>query len=183
MSNLLASPAMVSTQIQALFLEAFEKSPSFMQSVRQDIQAVKDRDPAVKSYTDVILYFKGFKHYKHIVWHIGSGILIDHGTGVVIGETAVVGNNVSMLHKVTLGGTGLRLVQRHPMIGDGVLLGAGATLLGPITIGEGANIGAASMVLTDIPPHCVAVGVPAKVISRRHPKNVDDSPAQTMETN
>ena len=104
---------------------------------------------------------------------IGFGLMIDHGTGVVIGETAVVGDNVSMLHKVTLGGTGaaanslelclncylgmikrmclsgVKGVARHPIVGNNVLLGAGATLLGPIRIGEGANIGACSMVLED----------------------------------
>ena len=82
---------------------------------------------------------------------LGSALLLDHGTGVVIGETAVVGHNVSMLHKVTLGGTGLSCNQRHPRIGDCVLLGAGSTLLGPITVGDGAHIGASSMVLEDVP--------------------------------
>lgn len=106
---------------------------------------------------------------------LGRGILIDHGTGVVIGETATVGDNVSMLHKVTLGGTGTRNVIRHPQIGNGVLLGAGATLLGPIRVGDGAHIGACSMVLEDIPAYSVAVGVPARVISRKlFPKNPDN---------
>lgn len=99
---------------------------------------------------------------------LGTGILIDHGTGVVIGETARVGDNVSMLHKVTLGGTGIKDVVRHPQVGNGVLLGAGATLLGPIKVGDGAHIGACSMVLEDIPSYAVAVGVPAKIISRKH---------------
>lgn len=116
---------------------------------------------------------------------LGSGVFIDHGTGVVIGETAVVGDNVSMLHKVTLGGTGVtRGTIRHPNIGNGVLLGAGATLLGNIKVGDGAHIGACSMVLDDVPAHSVAVGVPAKIISRRSAvRSLVDSPAITMQTN
>ncbi len=94
---------------------------------------------------------------------IGQGILMDHATGIVIGETAVVGNNVSILHEVTLGGTGKEDGDRHPKVGDGVLLGAGAKLLGNITIGEGAKVGAGSVVLEDVPPHMTAAGVPAKI--------------------
>lgn len=108
--------------------------------------------------------------------------MIDHGTGVVIGETAVVGDNVSMLHKVTLGGTGIRNVIRHPQIGNGVLLGAGATLLGPIKVGDGAHIGACSMVLEDIPAYSVAVGVPARVISRKVIPNKTGSTLRSGET-
>lgn len=108
--------------------------------------------------------------------------MIDHGTGVVIGETAVVGDNVSMLHKVTLGGTGIRNVIRHPQIGNGVLLGAGATLLGPIKVGDGAHIGACSMVLEDIPAYSVAVGVPARVISRKVIPNKTGSTSRSGET-
>jgi serine O-acetyltransferase len=114
---------------------------------------------------------------------LGNGILIDHGTGVVIGETARVGDNVSMLHKVTLGGAGIKDVIRHPQVGDGVLLGAGATLLGPIHVGTGAHIGACSMVLEDVPAYSVAVGVPARIISRKIPITSTYSPALTMETN
>lgn len=95
---------------------------------------------------------------------IGHGILIDHATGVVIGETAVVGNNVSLLHGVTLGGTGKERGDRHPKVGDGVLIAAGAKVLGNIKIGEGAKIGAGSVVLHDVKAHCTVVGVPAKNI-------------------
>lgn len=109
-------------------------------------------------------------------------MFIDHGTGVVIGETAIVGENVSMLHRVTLGGTGIDSVVRHPRIGNGCLLGAGATILGPIQVGDGAHIGACSMVLEDIPQNSVAVGVPAKIISRKMPVHTN-SPSLTMETN
>jgi serine O-acetyltransferase len=115
---------------------------------------------------------------------LGSGIMIDHGTGVVIGETAKVGNNVSMLHKVTLGGTGIRRhTVRHPQVGDGVLLGAGATLLGPINIGAGANIGACSMVVEDVPSQCVAIGVPARILYRKTSTSSSYVAALTMETN
>ncbi len=100
---------------------------------------------------------------------IGTGVLIDHGTGVVIGETAVVGDDVSMLHKVTLSGTGTGAVHRHPRIERHAILGAGSTIIGPVTVGERANVGACSMVIGDIPSYAVAVGVPAKVISRRDP--------------
>jgi serine O-acetyltransferase len=102
----------------------------------------------------------------HPAARIGSGILIDHGHGVVIGETAVVADNVSMLHGVTLGGTGKERGDRHPKIHTGVLLGAGAKVLGNITIGENSRVGAGSVVLHDVPPHSTAVGVPAQVISR-----------------
>ena len=93
---------------------------------------------------------------------IGSGILIDHATSIVIGETAVVGDNVSMLHEVTLGGTGKEVGDRHPKVGSGVLIGAGAKILGNVTIGDNAKIGAGSVVLEDVSPHCTVVGIPAK---------------------
>ena len=92
---------------------------------------------------------------------IGNGILIDHASSIVIGETAVVGNNVSMLHEVTLGGTGKATGDRHPKIASGVLIGAGAKVLGNVFVGEGAKIGAGSVVLNDVPAHCTVAGVPA----------------------
>ena len=95
---------------------------------------------------------------------IGKGIMIDHATGVVIGETAVVEDNVSMLHGVTLGGTGKECGDRHPKVRRGVLLSTGATILGNIEIGECARIGAGSIVLRNVPPYCTAVGVPARLI-------------------
>lgn len=98
----------------------------------------------------------------HPAARIGHGILIDHATSLVIGETSVVGNNVSMLHEVTLGGTGKDTGDRHPKIGDGVLIGAGAKILGNVHIGEGAKVGAGSVVLDDVRPHCTVVGVPAE---------------------
>lgn len=95
---------------------------------------------------------------------IGRGILIDHATGVVIGETAVVEDDVSMLHDVTLGGTGKEVGDRHPKVRRGVLLSMGAKVLGNIEIGEYSRIGAGSVVLKSIPPRCTAVGVPARIV-------------------
>ena len=95
---------------------------------------------------------------------IGHGIMIDHATGLVIGETSVVGNNVSMLHSVTLGGCGSGPGPRHPRISDGVLVSAGAKLLGPILVGEGAKIAAGSVVLSDVAAHSTVAGVPAKQV-------------------
>jgi serine O-acetyltransferase len=95
---------------------------------------------------------------------IGKGILFDHATSVVIGETAVVEDDFSMLHEVTLGGTGKNGGDRHPKIGRGVMIGAGAKVLGNIVIGEGSKIGAGSVVLEDVPPHCTVAGVPARQI-------------------
>ncbi|KAH7837680.1 hypothetical protein Vadar_016620 [Vaccinium darrowii] len=98
---------------------------------------------------------------------IGRGILLDHATGVVIGETAVIGNNVSILHGVTLGGRGKTKGDRHPKVGDGVMIGAGAKVLGNVRIGDGAKIGAGSVVLTEVPPGATAVGNPARLVGRK----------------
>ena len=96
---------------------------------------------------------------------IGKGIMFDHATGVVIGETAVIEDEFSMLHEVTLGGSGKEGGDRHPKIGRGVMIGAGAKVLGNIRVGEGAKIGAGSVVLKDVPPHTTVAGVPAKVVN------------------
>ena len=102
----------------------------------------------------------------HPAARIGKGILIDHATSVVIGETAVVDDDVSMLHEVTLGGTGKVTGDRHPKVKRGVLIGAGAKILGNVVIGEGSKVAAGSVVLTDVPPHTTVAGVPAVVIGR-----------------
>jgi serine O-acetyltransferase len=196
LANRLSSPAMISTQLQALMLEALENSPEFRKSLRADVMAVRDRDPACTCLPDAFLYFKGFAalqayrvaHYlyrsgRQVLAHflqsqvsqsfqidihpnatLGSGIMLDHGTGIVIGETATVGHNCSILHHVTLGGSGRRGNDRHPKIGDGVLLGAGASVLGNVRVGDGCQVGAGTLVIANLPPHSVAVGVPAKVI-------------------
>jgi serine O-acetyltransferase len=102
----------------------------------------------------------------HPAARIGSGVLIDHGTSVVIGETAVVEDYVSLLHEVTLGGTGKETGDRHPKIRRGVLIGAGAKILGNIEVGIGAKVGAGSVVLRDVPPHTTVAGIPARVVGR-----------------
>ena len=101
---------------------------------------------------------------------IGSGVLLDHATGVVIGETAVLGDNCSLLHGVTLGGSGLGTGVRHPQIGEGVLIGASATVLGNVKVGNGVKIGAGSVVMMDLPDGCTAVGVPAKILRQQNQK-------------
>ncbi len=95
---------------------------------------------------------------------IGKRLFIDHGHGLVIGETAEVGDDVTLFHQVTLGGTGKDKGKRHPTLGDGVLVSTGAKVLGPIVIGDGAKIGANAVVLNDLPANSTAVGIPAKVI-------------------
>lgn len=100
----------------------------------------------------------------HPAAQLGKGIFIDHGTGVVIGETAVVGDDVSMLQGVTLGGTGKDEGDRHPKIHSAVLIGAGAKILGNVHVGHGAKVGAGSVVLIDVPPYCTAAGVPAVLV-------------------
>lgn len=113
----------------------------------------------------------------HPAARLGHGIMLDHATGLVIGETAVVGNNVSILQSVTLGGTGKDEADRHPKIGDGVLISAGAKILGNIRVGEGAKVGAGSVVLEEVPPHTTVAGVPAKIVG--HPSS--DQPALEMD--
>jgi serine O-acetyltransferase len=196
LANRLSSPAMMSTQVQSLIQEALENCPDFRRSLRADIMAVRDRDPACTCLPDVFLYFKGFHalqthrvaHYmykggRQVLAHylqsqvsqnfqidihpnatLGSGIMLDHGTGIVIGETAAVGHNCSILHHVTLGGSGKKGVDRHPKVGNGVLLGAGCSVLGNVKIGDGCQVGAGTLVISNLDPHSVAVGVPAKII-------------------
>lgn len=178
--------------------EAFTHNADFDETVRADIMANLDRDPACKTHLDPVLYYKGFlalQTYRAAHWminnarrgmalylqnrasevfqtdihpaaKIGKGTFIDHATGVVIGETAVVGDDVSMLHGVTLGGSGKEDGDRHPKIGNGVLISVGAKVLGNIRVGDCAKIGGGSVVLTDIPAYTTAVGVPAKIVGK-----------------
>lgn len=95
---------------------------------------------------------------------IGPGLFIDHGTGVVIGSTAIVGRNVTIYHGVTLGGTSLQRKKRHPTVGDNVVVGSGAAILGDITIGDNVRIGANSVVVKDVPPNSTVVGIPGRVV-------------------
>lgn len=109
----------------------------------------------------------------HPAAKIGRRFFIDHGTGVVIGETTVIGDDCTIYQGVTLGGTGKDKGKRHPTLGDRVMVGAGAKVLGPITIGNNVRIAAGAVVLTDIPDDCTAVGIPARVV-RRHGERVED---------
>jgi serine O-acetyltransferase len=186
-------PAML---VRELFEEACDADRGIGASIRADVRAVRERDPAANAFSEPFLYFKGFhalQTYRvaHWLWHqgrealaqflqsrmsevfamdvhpaarIGNGIMVDHATSVVIGETAVIEDNVSILHEVTLGGTGKEHGDRHPKVRRGVLIGAGAKILGNVEIGEGAKIGAGSVVLNDVAPHTTVAGVPAEVI-------------------
>src|SRR5690606_11254401 len=118
-----------------------------------------------------------FQLVIHPAARIGSGVFLDRGTGIVIGETAVVGDEVSMLHAVTLGGTGAESGDRHPKIGRGVLLGAGAKVLGNITVGDYAKVASGSVVLKPAPAGCTVAGVPARLVNCP----TDATPARTMD--
>ena len=179
-----------------MFEEAMRADPQIGDSVRADLSAIFERDPACHSYAQAFLFYKGFHALQcyrvaHWLWghgrqwlsyflqsrvselfavdihpaaKIGRGIMMDHATGIVIGETAVVDDDVSMLHGVTLGGTGKETGDRHPKIRRGVLLSVGAKVLGNIEVGEYSRVGAGSVVLKPVPPHCTVAGVPARVI-------------------
>jgi serine O-acetyltransferase len=112
---------------------------------------------------------------------VGRGFFIDHGMGVVIGETAEIGDNVTLYQGVTLGGTGKQRGKRHPTLEDGVTVGVGAIVLGAITVGAGARVGGGAVVVKDVPPHSTAVGVPARIVATRDPhtgtsRRVEDLP-------
>lgn len=108
---------------------------------------------------------------------IGKGLFIDHGSGVIIGETAVIGNNVTLYQGVTLGGTGKEKGKRHPTLEDNVMVSAGAKILGSFTIGANSKIGAGAVVLKEVPPNCTVVGVPGKIVR----KNKEVIPRQNMD--
>ena len=131
---------------------------------------------------DLALYFQSlasevFAVDIHPAARIGCGILLDHATSFVVGETAIIENDVSILHEVTLGGTGKESGDRHPIVRSGVLIGAGAKILGRVTIGECAKIGAGSVVLADVPAHTTVAGVPAVVVGEAK----ENAPALDMD--
>jgi serine O-acetyltransferase len=176
---------------------------SVLQSIRRDVRAALDRDPAASSWVEVVLTYPGFHarqmHRLTYTLHragvpvlpkvlaylnrtltgveihpgaqIGEGLFIDHGMGVVIGETAVIGDDCHLTQGVTLGGTSNRHEKRHPTLQNNVTVGAGAKLLGAITIGEYARIGAGSVVVTNVPAYATVVGVPGKVVAYYDPGN------------
>jgi serine O-acetyltransferase len=174
-----------------------------LESLRQDVAVVRQRDPAARTDAEVILCYPGLHavwghRVAHRLWSadhclaarfvsmvvrawtavdihpaavIGPGLFIDHALGVVIGETAVVGADVTIYQGVTLGGTSLEAGKRHPTVENRVTIGTGAKILGPVTIGSGSRIGANAVVVRDVPPNSVVVGVPGQVIARTKPRS------------
>ena len=172
-----------------------------LQSIRGDIQAAKDRDPAATSTLEVIFTYPGFHarqlhrlaHTLHtrglrlparLISHFGRAVtgieihpgarigerfFIDHGMGVVIGETTVIGDNCHLYQGVTMGGTSTKRAKRHPTLGKGVVVGAGAKVIGAVTLGDGAKIGAGSVVVTNVPPNATVVGVPGHIVAYADP--------------
>jgi serine O-acetyltransferase len=168
------------------------------EAIRDDVRAVRERDPAARSALEVVLCYPGvhvlmFHRLAHRLWNrgwpttarclmqlarfltgieihpaarLGPGLFIDHGMGVVIGETAELGENVTLLQGVTLGGTSLKREKRHPTLGNNVVVGAGAKIIGAFKIGDGSRIGAGSVVVREVPPNSVVVGVPGRVTYR-----------------
>ena len=168
---------------------------SFISHIKEEFQVIQERDPAIKTPLEVLLYpsfrvmikyrrahklyLKG--HYFLARWisqraarktgieihpgaTIGKGLFIDHGSGVIIGETTIIGDNVTLYQGVTLGGNGKETGKRHPTLGNNVLIGAGAKVLGPVYIGDNVRVGAGSVVLKNLPANATAVGVPAEIV-------------------
>ena len=174
-----------------------------LQSIRSDIQAAKERDPAATSTLEIIFAYPGFHarqlhrlaHTLHsaglrlparLISHLGRALtgieihpcaqigekfFIDHGMGVVIGETTVIGDNCHLYQGVTLGGTSTKRAKRHPTLGNGVVVGAGAKIIGAVNIGDGAKIGAGSVVVTNVPPNATVIGVPGHIVAYADPGN------------
>lgn len=169
--------------------------------IKEEIEVIQERDPAIKSPIEVLLYptFRVMLSYRrahklylkgHFFWAryisqraarktgieihpgaiIGKGFFIDHGSGVIIGETTIIGDNVTLYQGVTLGGTGKETGKRHPTLCDNVMVSAGAKIIGSFTIGENSKIGAGSVVLEEVPPNCTVVGVPGRIVKRDNKK-------------
>jgi serine O-acetyltransferase len=183
---------------------------AWLASVRDDIAAALERDPAAKSKLEIFVCYSGLHalwayRLNHWLWNhgwrltarwlsqvarwltgieihpaaeIGKRLFIDHGMGVVIGETAIVGNDVTLYQGVTLGGTGKEKGKRHPTIANSVTIGGGAKILGNITIGENCRIGAGSVVLRDVPDNSTVVGVPGRVVFQNGKRVVITDPKQ-----
>lgn len=185
---------------------AHKGARALIRSVREDVNAVRERDPAARSNLEVLLLYSGIhaliahriahglylrEHYFsaraisqisraftgieiHPGATIGKGLMIDHGMGVVIGETAEIGDNCTIYQGVTLGGTGKDVGKRHPTLGNNVMVGAGAKVLGPFQIGDNTKIAANAVVLKEMPENSTAVGIPAKVVRREGVKIEND---------
>lgn len=166
--------------------------------IRQDLKAIRERDPAARNSLEIFLLYQGFHalfwyriahwfYQKHCFFiarlisqttrfftgieihpgaTIGRGLFIDHGSGVVVGETAEIGDNCTIYQGATLGGTGKDTGKRHPTLGNNVMVGSGAKILGPFKVGDNSKIAANAVVLNEIPPNSTAVGVPARVVLR-----------------
>ena len=178
----------------------------FIKNIKEEINLIKERDPAIHSNMEVFLYpsFKVMMYYRaahkqylkghyflarylsqrgvrktgieiHPGAQIGKGFFIDHGTGVIIGETTIIGDNVTLYQGVTLGGTGKEQGKRHPTIGNNVMISSGAKVLGSFTIGDNSKIGAGSVVLEEVPPNSTVVGVPGRVVKRTDPNHPQDA--------
>ena len=145
--------------------------------IKEDIAVIKQLDPSARNTLEIILTCPGWKAKIVAAWTrftmgidihpaavIGRRFFIDHGRGVVIGETAIIGDDVIIYQGVTLGGTGKQKGKRHPTIKDKVMISAGAVILGSITVGENAKVGASSVVLQDVPPNSTVVGVPGEIV-------------------
>ncbi len=169
----------------------------FWNHIKEEFEVIRERDPAIKSPLEVLLY-PSFRvmlsyrkaHKQYLKGHyfrarrisqkaarktgieihpgavIGKGFFIDHGSGVIIGETTIIGDNVTLYQGVTLGGTGKETGKRHPTLCDNVMVSAGAKVIGSFTIGENSKIGAGSVVLEEVPPNCTVVGVPGRIVKR-----------------
>ena len=180
------------------FLFVFGGTDCMFDKLKEEIASIKARDPAVRSFWEVLFLYPSFKavrsyrraHWFHTHGHpfiarwisqrsrhktgieihpgakIGKNLFIDHGAGVVIGETTEIGDNCTLYQNVTLGGTGKDVGKRHPTLGNNVMVGAGARVLGPFKIGDNSKIAANAVVLEEVPPNCTAVGVPARVVRR-----------------
>ncbi|MCR5293808.1 MAG: serine O-acetyltransferase [Lachnospiraceae bacterium] len=178
--------------------------------LKETFEVYKERDPAIRTYWDVLLYpcYRAMRTYRkaHRLWEsghtfwarwlsqqaarktgieihpgarIGKGFFIDHGTGVVIGETCEIGDNVTLYQGVTLGGTGKEQGKRHPTLEDGVMVSAGAKVLGSITVGKNSKIGAGAVVIKPVPPNCTVVGVPGRIVRMKNQVVPRDSIDQT----
>ena len=205
-ANDLGSSSVQPMMLRSVIKDAINSGEEILEGTMTDLIAAKEKDPSCKYLSEPLLFFKGFKslqshrvaswlwkNSRHTLAHYfqsrtsevygvdihpaAKGIMIDHGTGVVIGETSVIKDNVSIFQGVTLGGTGKETGDRHPKVMEGVLLSASSTVLGNVKIGRNAKIAAGSVVLEDVKEGTTVAGVPAKEVSQA----VDNVPADDID--